>query len=83
MDLLHDHNYLIIICTCVLVSKCQQEKLKWVHYVEAFCWQVELQGILKVHVLRGTNLAIRDVKSSDPYVVVTTGEQVRFSWLLL
>ncbi|KAH0919907.1 hypothetical protein HID58_027567 [Brassica napus] len=32
-------------------------------------------GILRVHVKRGINLAIRDSTSSDPYVVVTLGNQ--------
>lgn len=32
-------------------------------------------GLLRIRVLRGVNLAIRDSRSSDPYVVVTMGEQ--------
>ncbi|KAL6991975.1 ADP-ribosylation factor GTPase-activating protein agd12 [Sarracenia purpurea var. burkii] len=36
---------------------------------------VEFIGLLKVKVLRGTNLAIRDMLSSDPYVVLTLGQQ--------
>lgn len=35
-------------------------------------------GILRVHVKRGINLAIRDSTSSDPYVVITLGTQVCF-----
>ncbi|CAD6230757.1 unnamed protein product [Miscanthus lutarioriparius] len=34
-----------------------------------------LVGLVKVRVLRGVNLAIRDLRSSDPYVVVRIGEQ--------
>ncbi|XP_072984897.1 GTPase activating protein 1-like [Typha latifolia] len=34
-----------------------------------------LLGLLKVKVVRGVNLAIRDVRSSDPYVVVRMGKQ--------
>ncbi|CAI8597219.1 unnamed protein product [Vicia faba] len=34
-----------------------------------------LLGLLKIHVQRGVNLAIRDVKSSDPYVVIKMGKQ--------
>ncbi|CAN6216353.1 unnamed protein product [Urochloa humidicola] len=32
-------------------------------------------GILKVKVIRGTKLAVRDLISSDPYVVLTLGQQ--------
>ncbi|KAK6917073.1 Arf GTPase activating protein [Dillenia turbinata] len=41
-------------------------------------WQegmVEFIGLLKVTVIKGTNLAIRDMLSSDPYVVLTLGQQ--------
>jgi hypothetical protein len=46
-----------------------------------------LVGLVKVRVVRGVNLAIRDLRSSDPYVVVRIGKQVRSSssspfWLL-
>ncbi|GMH16280.1 hypothetical protein Nepgr_018121 [Nepenthes gracilis] len=34
-----------------------------------------LAGLLKIRVRRGIGLAIRDICSSDPYVVVTMGEQ--------
>ncbi|XP_038982561.1 ADP-ribosylation factor GTPase-activating protein AGD12-like isoform X1 [Phoenix dactylifera] len=37
---------------------------------------VEFIGILKAKVIKGTNLAIRDMLSSDPYVVLTLGKQV-------
>nr|CAD1831448.1 unnamed protein product [Ananas comosus var. bracteatus] len=36
---------------------------------------IEFIGILKVKVIKGTNLAIRDMLSSDPYVVLTIGQQ--------
>ncbi|XP_006346893.1 protein C2-DOMAIN ABA-RELATED 2-like isoform X2 [Solanum tuberosum] len=32
-------------------------------------------GLLRVRIIRGINLAIRDLRSSDPYVVVTMGKQ--------
>ncbi|KAI4387637.1 hypothetical protein MLD38_000056 [Melastoma candidum] len=32
-------------------------------------------GLLKVHIQRGINLAVRDLRSSDPYVVVRMGHQ--------
>ncbi|GKV23697.1 hypothetical protein SLEP1_g33399 [Rubroshorea leprosula] len=34
-----------------------------------------LLGILRIRVKRGVNLAVRDVRSSDPYVVVKMGNQ--------
>ncbi|KQJ94487.1 GTPase activating protein 1 isoform X2 [Brachypodium distachyon] len=34
-----------------------------------------LVGLVKVRVLRGVNLAIRDLCSSDPYVVIRMGKQ--------
>ncbi|KAH0448241.1 hypothetical protein IEQ34_022041 [Dendrobium chrysotoxum] len=36
---------------------------------------VEFIGILKVKVIRGRSLAVRDMLSSDPYVVLTLGKQ--------
>lgn len=37
---------------------------------------IEFVGLIKVNVVKGTNLAIRDVLSSDPYVILSMGEQV-------
>lgn len=37
-----------------------------------------LLGLLRIKIKRGINLAVRDVRSSDPYVVVKMGKQVRF-----
>ncbi|XP_011002782.1 PREDICTED: probable ADP-ribosylation factor GTPase-activating protein AGD11 [Populus euphratica] len=34
-----------------------------------------LMGLLRIHVIRGVNLAVRDVCSSDPDVVVKMGKQ--------
>ncbi|KAL3525523.1 hypothetical protein ACH5RR_013895 [Cinchona calisaya] len=34
-----------------------------------------LLGLLRIHVIRGVNLAVRDVRSSDPYVIVRLGKQ--------
>ncbi|XP_058099607.1 ADP-ribosylation factor GTPase-activating protein AGD12-like isoform X2 [Magnolia sinica] len=39
---------------------------------------VEFIGLLKVKVIKGTNLAIRDMRSSDPYVIVNIGQQQVF-----
>ena len=32
-------------------------------------------GLLRIHVFRGVNLAVRDVVSSDPYVIFKMGKQ--------
>lgn len=37
-----------------------------------------LLGLLRVRVKRGVNLAVRDVRSSDPYVVIKMYRQVSF-----
>lgn len=36
----------------------------------------EISALLKVRVLNGTRLAVRDIRSSDPYVVLKLGNQV-------
>ncbi|GMI70173.1 hypothetical protein like AT3G07940 [Hibiscus trionum] len=36
---------------------------------------VEFIGLIKVNVVKGTNLAVRDMLSSDPYVILTLGRQ--------
>ncbi|PON60043.1 Arf GTPase activating protein [Parasponia andersonii] len=36
---------------------------------------VEFIGLIKVNVVKGTNLAIRDVMTSDPYVILAIGHQ--------
>ncbi|CAA0831411.1 Probable ADP-ribosylation factor GTPase-activating protein AGD11 [Striga hermonthica] len=36
---------------------------------------VEFVGLIKVNIVRGTNLAIRDMVTSDPYVILTLGNQ--------
>ncbi|KAJ6800082.1 ADP-ribosylation factor GTPase-activating protein AGD12-like [Iris pallida] len=36
----------------------------------------EFIGKLKVKVIRGTNLAVRDFRTSDPYVILTLGQQM-------
>ncbi|XP_059624612.1 protein C2-DOMAIN ABA-RELATED 4-like isoform X1 [Cornus florida] len=37
-----------------------------------------LLGLLRIHIHRGVNLAVRDMNSSDPYVVVRLGKQLLF-----
>lgn len=37
---------------------------------------MEFIGMLKVKVIKGSKLAIRDMLTSDPYVVLTLGKQV-------
>ncbi|GLJ16342.1 hypothetical protein SUGI_0276590 [Cryptomeria japonica] len=36
----------------------------------------EICGVLKVRVVKGRSLAVRDIRSSDPYVVLKLGNQV-------
>ncbi|KAK9123252.1 hypothetical protein Sjap_012854 [Stephania japonica] len=36
---------------------------------------VEFVGLIKVNIVQGTNLAVRDVLTSDPYVILTLGKQ--------
>ncbi|CAA2934432.1 ADP-ribosylation factor GTPase-activating AGD12-like [Olea europaea subsp. europaea] len=38
---------------------------------------VEFIGMLKIIIIKGTNLAVRDMLSSDPYVVLTLGKKHR------
>ena len=38
-----------------------------------------LLGLLRIRVKRGNNLAVRDLGTSDPYVVITMGKQVCYS----
>lgn len=38
---------------------------------------VEFVGLIKVNIIRGTNLVVRDMVSSDPYVVLSLGNQVK------
>jgi hypothetical protein len=44
---------------------------------------VEFVGLIKVNVVKGTNLAIRDLMTSDPYVILSLGHQVSFFMLQL
>lgn len=37
---------------------------------------VEFVGLINVNIVRGTDLAIRDMVSSDPYVILSLGNQV-------
>ncbi|KAM7263092.1 hypothetical protein ACFE04_000775 [Oxalis oulophora] len=36
---------------------------------------IEFLGLIKVNVVKGTNLAVRDVMTSDPYVILSLGHQ--------
>ncbi|EPS72744.1 hypothetical protein M569_02012, partial [Genlisea aurea] len=36
---------------------------------------IEFVGLIKVNIVRGTNLAVRDMVSSDPYVILSLGNQ--------
>ncbi|KAG9129760.1 hypothetical protein Leryth_015462 [Lithospermum erythrorhizon] len=35
----------------------------------------ELLGLLRIHIHRGVNLAVRDVCTSDPYVIIRFAKQ--------
>jgi stromal membrane-associated protein len=37
---------------------------------------IEFVGLIKVNIVKGTDLAVRDVMSSDPYVMINLGHQV-------
>ncbi|KAL3632362.1 ADP-ribosylation factor GTPase-activating protein agd12 [Castilleja foliolosa] len=37
--------------------------------------RAEFMGTLKIKVLKGTNLAVRDMLSSDPYIILNLGQQ--------
>ena len=42
---------------------------------------VEFVGLVKVNIVRGLDLAVRDVMSSDPYVMINLGHQVsKYYW---
>ena len=41
-----------------------------------------LLGLLRIHVKRGVNLAIRDIASSDPYIVFHFGNKVKRIYFL-
>ncbi|XP_072975519.1 probable ADP-ribosylation factor GTPase-activating protein AGD11 [Typha angustifolia] len=43
--------------------------------VKKMMGMVEFIGLIKVNVIRGTNLAVRDVMTSDPYVILNLGHQ--------
>lgn len=43
---------------------------------------VEFIGLIKVNVVRGTDLAVRDMITSDPYVILSLGSQVSFISLM-
>ncbi|KAL2337159.1 hypothetical protein Fmac_011605 [Flemingia macrophylla] len=36
---------------------------------------IEFVGLIKINVVKGINLAVRDVMSSDPYVIISLGHQ--------
>ncbi|KAK1422101.1 hypothetical protein QVD17_24986 [Tagetes erecta] len=35
-----------------------------------------LMGLLRIHINRGVNLPVKDASSSDPYVIITMGQQI-------
>ncbi|KAK6163052.1 hypothetical protein DH2020_002893 [Rehmannia glutinosa] len=45
------------------------------HCSSSICCMVEFVGLINVNIVRGTNLAVRDMVSSDPYVILSLGNQ--------
>lgn len=43
---------------------------------------VEFVGLIMVNVVKGINLAVRDMMTSDPYVILALGHQVRLFSLI-
>ncbi|CAL9776021.1 unnamed protein product [Musa acuminata subsp. burmannicoides] len=43
--------------------------------VKKMMGMVEFVGLVKVNIIRGTNLAVRDMITSDPYVILNLGHQ--------
>lgn len=39
---------------------------------------VEFVGLIKIKKVKGSNLAVRDIRTSDPYVILSLGSQVSF-----
>ncbi|MCO5575538.1 hypothetical protein L7F22_029339 [Adiantum nelumboides] len=64
----------VLCCFCLGLLDALTDPLKSRNYHKEV-GMVEFQGLLKVRVIKGTYLAIRDVKTSDPYVVVRIGHQ--------
>ncbi|KAL8555267.1 hypothetical protein ACS0TY_003176 [Phlomoides rotata] len=42
---------------------------------DSMAGMIEFVGVIKVNIVRGTNLAVRDVMTSDPYVILSLGNQ--------
>ncbi|VFQ92118.1 unnamed protein product [Cuscuta campestris] len=55
--------------------KKESEQQKGTRKSNSTAGMVEFIGLIKVNVVRGTNLAIRDMVSSDPYVILSLGSQ--------
>ncbi|KAE8684323.1 putative ADP-ribosylation factor GTPase-activating protein AGD11 [Hibiscus syriacus] len=43
--------------------------------IDSLAGMVEFVGLIKANVVKGTNLAVRDMVSSDPYVILALGQQ--------
>ncbi|KAL1833354.1 hypothetical protein ACET3Z_003005 [Daucus carota] len=44
-------------------------------YSLGYVGMVEFLGLIKVNIVKGSNLAVRDIMSSDPYVILALGNQ--------
>ncbi|KAK6119220.1 hypothetical protein DH2020_047035 [Rehmannia glutinosa] len=49
--------------------------LKYEAHIPECYSMVEFVGLINVNIVRGTNLAVRDMVSSDPYVILSLGNQ--------
>ncbi|XP_059670975.1 multiple C2 domain and transmembrane region protein 7-like isoform X2 [Cornus florida] len=54
-------------------------QLKW---IDVPYFRDHLLGLLRIHIHRGVNLAIRDRRSSDPYVIVQKGKKKVKTWVV-
>ncbi|XP_059651982.1 probable ADP-ribosylation factor GTPase-activating protein AGD11 isoform X1 [Cornus florida] len=53
----------------------EQKAPKKSNSTNSMAGMVEFVGLIKVNVVRGTNLAVRDMMTSDPYVILSLGHQ--------
>ncbi|KAL4578902.1 hypothetical protein LXL04_015033 [Taraxacum kok-saghyz] len=65
----------VINSTCFLLQISNSGIIAWAVLAERDWVMDNLLGLLRIRVKRGIDLAIRDFRSSDPYVVVTMGDQ--------
>ncbi|KAK6928893.1 C2 domain [Dillenia turbinata] len=57
------------------LKKNDQNYLNFLTVMSPQAGMIEFVGLIKVVIVKGTNLAIRDVMTSDPYVILSLGQQ--------